>query len=139
VVLAEPSDSDQELLHRWQEGDLVAGDRLFRRHFGAVYRFFRNKLPDRVDDLVQATFAGCVGAVDRMDPTRSFRAYLLGIAKNQLLMELRRRGRRPGQVALDSESVEMLTGGFSQAVELRQEERVLLAALRRLPLREKSR
>ena len=47
---------DAALLSAWRAGDDHAGRALFDRSFDALYRFFRNKAPDDVDDLVQDTF-----------------------------------------------------------------------------------
>jgi hypothetical protein len=55
---AEPS--DLALLEAWRGGDDVAGNRLVRRHFSTISRFFRNKVPDQRADLMQRTFLACV-------------------------------------------------------------------------------
>ena len=51
---------DAECLRAWASGDRKAGELLFERHFEAVARFFRNKTDRDHDDLIQATFLGCV-------------------------------------------------------------------------------
>lgn len=72
------------LLDRWRGGDTAAGEALFERYFDAVVRFFRNKLPDGTDDLVQRTFLACVEGRDRLREDASFRSYLFGVAHNLL-------------------------------------------------------
>lgn len=105
---------------------------MFRRHFASVFLFFRNKLSDGIDDIVQQTFLGCVEAGDRLDDVRSFKAYLFGIARNQLLRRLATAaGRRREDLA--NVTVRELTGP-SKALAKHDEQRVLLEALRTLPL-----
>jgi RNA polymerase sigma-70 factor (ECF subfamily) len=126
---------DLELLHAWRDGDAPAGNELFRRHFRRVYRFFRTKVDDGIDDLIQRTFLGCIEAVERFRGDASFKTFLLAIARNQLLLHFRDRARRqqrePGEA-----SISQLAGtGSPSTVALRHEEQsILLAALRELPL-----
>ena len=56
------SQTDLELFDAWTSGDTEAAGELFERHYEAVDRFFRNKLLDGYDDLVQQTFAACLEA-----------------------------------------------------------------------------
>jgi RNA polymerase sigma factor (sigma-70 family) len=128
-----PEDDDAALLTRWRAGDLPAGGALVRRHVGALERFFRGKTAD-LADLVQQTLAACVRARDRVPEGLHFRAYLLGIARNVLLHDLRRRGRKPEPDALDEHAVAGPSElSPSRVVAVRDERRLLLRALRRLP------
>lgn len=124
---------DVELLEGWRVGDDDAGNVLVRRHFDALFRFFRARLDDGVADLVQRTFLGAVEARERLPPA-GFRSYLFGIAHKQLLMELRKRSRRrdlPGSV----DGASPVSGGSPSALLLQhQEQHLLLRALRRIPL-----
>jgi RNA polymerase sigma factor (sigma-70 family) len=122
---------DFELLQRWRGGDGEAGNELFEHHFAAVNRFFRSKVDGGVEDLVQATFLACVEARDRFEGRSSFRGYLLGIARHQLLSWYRR---RRDVVDFEEESVVDLGGSPSRELAGRQEERILLHALRQMPL-----
>lgn len=124
---------DMDLLRAWRQGDAEAGTKLFRRHFPSVFLFFQSKLSDNVDDMVQRTFLACVEAGDRLDEVRSFRAYLLGIARYQLLRFFAERGRGKKIQELAQASAEDVTGP-SKVVARREEHRLLLKALRRLPL-----
>lgn len=123
---------DLELLQRWRSGDAEAGNALFERHFPAVQRFFRSKVDGGVEDLVQATFLACVEGQHRFEGRSSVRGYLFGIARNQLLGWYRRKRHDVDDVA--TVSVVDLGGSPSGALAGRQEERLLLHALRRLPL-----
>lgn len=125
-------ESDADLLDKWREGDRAAGNELARRHFMSVYRFFVNKVNDEVDDLIQRTFLACVEGRDRVREGASIKAYLIGIARNQLLMHVRRRHRREHPFA--EVTVAELSGSPSRVMADREEEKILLQALRRIPL-----
>jgi len=124
-------DDEAALLQRWRDGDHAAGSTLFERHFQSISRFFRNKVDGPVEDLVQRTFLACVEGRDRFEGRSSFRGYLFGIARYQLLAYYRGRS---GAVEVEAVSVVDLGGSPSQALSGREEERLLLRALRRLPL-----
>lgn len=126
---------DFELLAAWRGGDASAGNRLLRRHFKTVHRFFRNKIDGDIDDLIQRTFLGLVEALPRFREHAQFKTFLLAVARNQLLLHFRERARAK---ARDAEDVSVHDLGQSAApsgfLALREEQRLLLTALRRLPL-----
>lgn len=122
---------DAELLEAWRAGDTVAGEALFRRWLPLVYRFFRHKAAEGVDDLVQRTFMACVVARDDIRDSSSFRAYLLCIARNQLYAQLRG-DRRVQDVGLSS--LAELAPSPSAVVAQREDVARLLAAMRTIPL-----
>ena len=126
---------DGELLQAWRAGDRPAGERLVARHFRTVYGFFRNKLEADVEDLVQRTFLRCLEARDAFRGEGTFRAYLLAIARNELFAYFRGRG-----VRLDPHdtSASVIDTGTrpSVALDRRREHRLLVRALRSLPLDE---
>jgi RNA polymerase sigma-70 factor (ECF subfamily) len=126
--------ADYQLLHAWRENDAAAGNALVRRHFASIYTFLRSKVPDHTDELVQLTFLACVEAVDRIDEQRSFRAYLFGIARRQLIYHFRRTRRESDRFDPMTESVGDAEGSPSRAAAARQEQRFVLEALVRLPL-----
>lgn len=124
---------DVDLLEAWRAGDEDAGNALVRRHFDALFRFFRARLDDGVADLVQRTFLGAVEARDRIFAT-SFRGYLFGIAHKQLAMELRKRSRQRVVAAPIHDAAQSMSGSPSKLVLKHQEQHLLLRALRRIPL-----
>lgn len=128
------SPSDADLLDAWAAGDTRAGSRLFNRYFLPVSRFFVNKVPEDHDDLVQETFAACVRGRDRLRDKSSFRAYLFAVASNVLRMYFRRRRLHGPGESLDELSVHDLAPSPSTMLRGREQEHVLLEALRRLPL-----
>lgn len=128
-----PAVDDHALVDAWQRGDKQAGVQLFDRYFAPISRFFRNKLPDQAEDLIQQTFAALLEGRGRLRTSTSFRAYLFGIAHNLLRAQLRAldRGR-----ALDplEHSLAELAPSPSVLLGQQAEQQLLLRALRRLPL-----
>jgi RNA polymerase sigma-70 factor (ECF subfamily) len=125
--------SDAELVEAWRADDRRAGQLLFSRHFDAVYRFFRNKFRQGIDDLVQQTFMRLVEGQERLRESQNFRAFLFGIAHNVLREHLREldRERRFDPLAT---SIMELDPGPSTIHARRREQQLLLQALRRIPL-----
>jgi RNA polymerase sigma-70 factor (ECF subfamily) len=125
--------SDADLLEAWRSGDIAAGEALFERHFESVHRFFANKVwSDEVDDLVQEAFMGCVRGQDRV--TVGFKAYLFGVARKQLLKHRDRWRRDHPKEDYETGRVAALDATPSQLAVAAEEQRLLLRALRRLPL-----
>jgi RNA polymerase sigma-70 factor (ECF subfamily) len=125
--------TDFDLLDRWRAGDREAGNTLFDRYFDPVFRFFRNKVTDGAEDLVQQTFLACVQSRDHFRKDASFRTYLFTAARSKLYNYLERRGR---EGAIDWGSTSCADLGVSPSAQLVQgeEHRLLLQALRRLPV-----
>ncbi len=127
--------SDAELLEAWRAGDVEAGRALFERHIGVLSRFFRNKLgDDEREDLIQRTLLGCVESRDRLRDGASFRAYLLRVARSRLYDHLARV--RGGPHRPDPLITSVADAGLSPSriIAKSEQDRMLLLALRRLPL-----
>jgi RNA polymerase sigma factor (sigma-70 family) len=128
-------DEDRDLLRSWRQGDASAGDVLVRRHFRSVHRFFRNKVDGDIDDLIQKTFLGCAEAIGRFREDARFNTFLLGIARNQLLLHYRAGAQARKRPVVELSVRELgITASPSVVLAERQEQRILLAALRELPL-----
>lgn len=125
--------SDFELLDAWRSGDRQAGGELFDRYFAALHGFFRNKVGDDFEELVQQTLTRCIEGEARFRGDGNFRSFLFGIAYNVMREHLRRRRGDRGLVAQMSVADAGLPGP-STAVGLAREQRLLLEGLRRLPL-----
>ncbi|MCA9663472.1 MAG: RNA polymerase sigma factor, partial [Myxococcales bacterium] len=131
---------DAALVDRWRAGDREACRALFDRYYAAIARFFRNKVRGGDEDLVQICFLRCFEGIVRLRERVAFRAYLFGIACN-VLREHYRRGRGEAERRdLDDRSVRELVGdggpwpSVGSWLAAREEHRLLLEALRRLPL-----
>lgn len=126
--------TDLELLAAWRGGDRRAGEQLFERHFDAVARFFRNKVDSGIDDLIQRTFLGCVEGKDRFRGESSFRTFLFAVAHNVLGKHYRSQRRQGERIDFGVTSVHDLAPSPSVIIARHHEHRVLLQALRCIPL-----
>lgn len=126
---------DETLLNEWQSGNADAGAALFDRHNEALIRFFRNKVDDaHRDDLIQQTFLAAHGA--KFSGQSALRTWLIAIAWRKLQDYFRgeaRRARREA-AALGEASVADLGQSPETRYVRRQERRLLLEGLRRIPL-----
>ncbi len=122
---------DVDLLEAWQAGDDAAGNELLRRHFESLYYFFFNKV-DEVDDLVQTTLLAAVEGRDRVRDPGAFKGYLLAIARRQLAEHWRKKGRIRRYEDLERMSAAQLSNTPSRVAASRQQERILLQALRQI-------
>ena len=130
---------DAALLEAWSRGDLAAGTALFERHYLSIARFFHNKVNEAAyQDLIHETFLACQKSAARFRGQASFRSYLFGIAHNVLAGHLRQLTRHRQRLAPDMDLEELPAVSFGllpiAAMEQREEQRLLLEALRRIPL-----
>ncbi len=126
--------TDEQLLTAWRAGDREAGNQLFARYFSGVFRFFRNKVDRGVEDLVQKTFMACVEGRDRLRADTSFRGYLFGAAHHLLRAHYRRERALGREEDADDHSIVDMGASPTSLIGEHEEQRLLLAALRRLPL-----
>ncbi len=131
-------DDDWGLLTRWRAGDRTAGGRLVQRHFGAVSRFFRNKVSSADDaaELVSETFLGCTRARDNFRGETSFQRYVFVIALNVLRNYIRVKLKRQveaGDFGMVCAS-ELAPSSMTSILMRRREAQLLVLALREIPL-----
>ncbi len=126
--------SDEQLLAAWRGGDAEAGRALVERYLEAVHRFFSNKVRHSTDDLVQKTFLACVESVDGFEGRSSFRSYLFAIARHVLLHHYRDEHRLFDPLTISAETVVLDERSPADRLHDREEQRLLLRALRALPL-----
>ncbi|MEM6989679.1 MAG: sigma factor [Myxococcota bacterium] len=123
------------LLGAWRDGDSDAGSRLLRQYVDTLFHFFVGRVGEQAaEELTQATFEACSKSRERLQETGSIRAYLLAIARNKLLQhhdEWRRRGSRQEWV---DQSFAAAGPSISSVVAGQEQQRLIVAALRRLPL-----
>jgi RNA polymerase sigma factor (sigma-70 family) len=125
---------DRDLLLAWRSGDPSAGQQLIERHLETIHRFFSNKVPGATDDLVQKTFLACVEAVEAFEGRASFRSYLFGIARNVLHRHYRDQHHAFDPLVVSMSSVAADDRSPAERVTEAEEQRLLLRALRALPL-----
>jgi RNA polymerase sigma-70 factor (ECF subfamily) len=126
--------NDIELLDRWKAGEQRAGEQLFERHFDALYRFFRNKVGDDSEELLQRALMACVEQRDKFRGESSFRSFMFGVARIELLNYFKRKGRLRRREAVLDTSVHDLDPSPSAIVAGGEEQRIMLEALRRIPV-----
>jgi RNA polymerase sigma-70 factor (ECF subfamily) len=87
--------TDAELIRRARQGDQAAWEVLVREHQEAVFRlaYLFTGDSDSASDAAQEAFIRAFRALDRFDPDRSFKPWLLSIAANQARNQLRSAGR----------------------------------------------
>ncbi len=127
------ADGDPQLLEAWRSGSASAGQELVRRYFDSVYRFFANKAPAAAEDLVQETFLAIVEGRGRVREDAALHGYIFAVARRRLYRFWRdRTGAAP-----ETRTTDELCGtqpALCDALACHQEHKLLLKALRRLPL-----
>jgi RNA polymerase sigma factor (sigma-70 family) len=129
-----PVASDAELLGAWQDGDRAAGGELIERHFRSLRRFFENKVTDGVDDLIQQTLLACVQHREQIRDAEAFRGYLFAAARTKLYDHLSKRAKQNDRIDFAVSSIAELGLSPSELVAAGDDRRLLLQALRRLPI-----
>ncbi|MBV1857839.1 MAG: sigma-70 family RNA polymerase sigma factor [Nannocystaceae bacterium] len=129
-----PVQHDEDLYAQWAAGERKAGETLIERHLDTVGRFLANKCPDpsRLEDLVATVFERCAKSLGRFGGRSSFRTYLLGIAYNVARDDLKRHVRSP-KFDETLTSIASISSSPSAIVAVREEQAMLLQALRQLP------
>ncbi len=110
------------------------GEVLFGRYYDAVARFFGNKVSRGRADLVQSTFSTCLEKVGELQDAASFRSFLFSIARFELLHHYRRKSRRETPFDPEESSVHDMDPTPSRVLAHHREQRLLLEALRHIPL-----
>jgi RNA polymerase sigma-70 factor (ECF subfamily) len=92
---------DDVLFDAWRSGDLQAADALVRRHDKTVRRYLARRVGESVEDVTQNVWTAIARSHDRFQRRSSFRAYLLGVLRNQTYEAQRQlvRARRQDAVA----------------------------------------
>jgi RNA polymerase sigma-70 factor (ECF subfamily) len=126
--------SDAELLASWTGGDDAAGREFYRRYADRVARFFARKFPDEAAELVQRTFLKCIQTLRAGTAVTSPAGLLFAVARSELYDAFRRRKRDEARFEPELTTLEDLGTGLSQKLARREQERLLLAGLRRIPV-----
>jgi RNA polymerase sigma-70 factor (ECF subfamily) len=132
-------ESTFSLIERARQGDEQALERLFARHLRPLQRWASGRLPKwardlaDTDDLVQDTLLRTFKKMETFEPRRvgALQAYLRSAVLNRLRDELRRKGREPGLMNLDSIEVEGADSPLEAAIG-REKVEAYEAALERL-------
>jgi RNA polymerase sigma-70 factor (ECF subfamily) len=113
--------TDEDLMLAYGHGDVRAFEALYARHRSTLYRFVLRNARDRAstDEIFQETWSRVVAARARYRPEAKFTTWLLQIAHNLVIDQLRRH--RPHAGAEETEEVFRTL----DAPEAEQPERVL--------------
>ncbi len=128
---------DRALLQAWQRGDRKAGGDLIDRYLPSLLRLFRNKTrtADQAEELTQRTLRGAAEGVLRFRQDCSVRTWIFAIARNVLRQWAEELARQRGRsTALGETSVADLGMGPATVAAHRREQRLMLEALRQLPI-----
>ncbi len=125
---------DATLIEAWRAGDVRAADTLLRRYFDLLWRFFRNKVDDAAEEMIQRTMTALLKTPEQFRGEASFRTYLFSIARSELFRFYKERQRDEQRFDFDDVSVADMGASPSSVAARRQHERALLIALRRIPL-----
>lgn len=129
-------DPDLVLLEAWRNGDKKAADALILKYYDLIRRTVVTKLPaDAVDDVVQQVIAALVERRDTFRADATFRNYALIVVRNSIADFYRKREREPVEhVAILASSVRDLGAGPTTILFEQEDQRLLLEALRSIPL-----
>jgi RNA polymerase sigma-70 factor (ECF subfamily) len=99
----ESPSSDQELIRGIQSGSNEAFAATFEQYADGIYAYCVKILADRqrAKDVVQETFLKIRQFSSQIQQGESFKSWIFRIARNEALMEIRKR-RRNGQIDVDS-------------------------------------
>ncbi|CAN7435268.1 sigma-70 family RNA polymerase sigma factor [Pseudoduganella sp. LjRoot289] len=130
--------SDEALMLRYREGDLSAFQELYGRHSRGLYKFLTWRSPRRdwVDEIAQDSWFSLHQARASYQPQASFRTFLYQIARNRLIDLLR----QPQAAAADASAAgvaEIVPSAPDAAMEARQQNTALHAAIHALPAEQK--
>lgn len=129
---------DWQLLEAWRDGDKASGEALVRDYMAMLTRFFRNKVgnPEDVADLISDTMLACTRSKENVRETSAFRSFLFSTATNMLRRYYRKKVKREREVG---DFAELCIGdsddprSLASLVSLKEEGRLLVRALRRVP------
>jgi RNA polymerase sigma-70 factor (ECF subfamily) len=124
--------ADAELVAAWLGADERAGDALMRRYYPRIRRFFDLRLPHLADDLTQQVLVAVAERRQTLEAGAAFKPYVFGIARNLLLMHLRKQSRHDRAMRVAQEKSSERTS-LSVVAARRQEEVLLLMAISTLP------
>jgi len=126
--------ADEQLYSAWASGDRRAGTALVERWLRPIGRFFASKLVDdaEVEDAASRVFEILAKNLGAFRGEGSFRAYLFGIAYNVLREQWRARRHEP--IDFEASALRDLAASPPSVVAARDEQRLVLEALRAIPL-----
>lgn len=95
--------TDQNLIDQIIKGEVHQFDVLVTRHRNTVFRFILKQIndPARAEDLAQDTFVSAYQNIQTYQGQAKFLTWLLGIARNKILNEINRAGKKRAKMVSD--------------------------------------
>ncbi len=95
--------ADQLLIEQILKGNAALFDQLVTQYRNQVYRFILKYMGDpvRAEDLAQDTFIAAYEKLNTFQGNAKFSTWLLGIARNKVLNDINRAGKRRHQMVSD--------------------------------------
>jgi RNA polymerase sigma-70 factor (ECF subfamily) len=129
--------SDETLLQLVAQRNLAAYDLLYRRHAQVMYNLIMRIVHDAAtaEDLLQDVFWQIWENANQYRGSGAALAWMMRVARNRALDQLRRQRVRPLTVSDDAEEVEHLPGGTTteEAVEIQMRRAQVQRALESIP------
>jgi RNA polymerase sigma factor (sigma-70 family) len=119
---------DDTLFDAWRDGDLAAANILVHRHERTVRRYLARRVGQHLDDATQNVWTAIARSHDRFERRGSFRAYLLGVLRNQTFEVQRQLVRARKHDAVD-DSLSEPRPSVETLIELREAHQRLEVAL----------
>jgi len=127
-------DPDLELLGAWRAGDKKAAGELFKRHYRTIRRLIATKVPeDAVDDTAQQVVVALLNGREKFRGDAMFKTYAIKITR-KIIANYYRKRRPISPLDVLEESVRDQGAGPSTLLADQQDQRLLLEALRSIPL-----
>ena len=134
VVAMLGRDPDLDLLEAWRSGDQKAAGKLLQKYSPIVRRVVARKVPDEaIDGVVDRVIEAVLKGHSAFRADAKFRTFIIAIAKRSIADFHRKRERKPDFDVLAS-SVRDLGVSPSGLLLGREQQRILLEALRGIPL-----
>jgi RNA polymerase sigma-70 factor (ECF subfamily) len=129
--------SDEALLHLVAQRNLAAYDLLYRRHAQVVFNLIARILRDQAtaEDLLQEVFWQIWENANQYRGSGAALAWMMRVARNRSLDQLRRQRVRPPLVSNDAEDMEQVAdvSTTEEAVEIRMRRAQVQRALESIP------
>lgn len=95
-------ESDEKMMLEFKEGNTASFERLVAKYERPLLNYFSRSINDKLlaEDLTQEVFLSVVKARKKYKPIAKFSTWLFAIARNQLLMEFRKK--QPKILSIDS-------------------------------------
>jgi len=100
--------TDEQLVLNFRNGELNAGGLLYTRYKNQIHSFCRRMLNDSelANDATQETFLKMMTKIQSLDHRMAFKSWLFSIARNEVLMIVRR-GKIVPMESFDEETTEV--------------------------------